>query len=119
MKDWIELTRLTGGAPFVVEKVRLTNNDITIEGSFELPPLAKLSAEDQVFVMAFLKADGSIKELERIFGISYPTVKSRLSSIAKQFEFVETVLISTKEEIITQLEKGEITAGEAIQKLSP
>ena len=46
--------------------------------------------EDQVFVAAFLKSHGSIKEMEQVFGVSYPTVKARLNRIAGQLEFVET-----------------------------
>jgi len=119
-KDWQELTRLTQGAPMVVEKVRLLDRDIAVEGEFELPPLARLPAEDQVFVMAFVKADGSIKEMERIFGISYPTVKNRLSRIANQFQMVETIQPagSNKQEILASLERGDISAQEAIERLS-
>jgi hypothetical protein len=122
-RDWQELTKLTGGAPMVVERVRMADSGIKIEGEFELPPLARLSAEDQVFVMAFVRADGSIKELERTFGISYPTVKNRLARIAGRFEFVENLPPlprddSSREEILVQLEKGEITAEEAIRRLS-
>ena len=118
-KDWQELTRLTKDAPFVVERVRLVDRDIAIEGPFELPPLARLSAEDQVFVMAFVKSDGSIKEMERVFGISYPTVKNRLARIASQFQMVETVTSPRpdKEGILAALERGEITAQEAIERL--
>ena len=117
-KDWQELTKLTGSAPIVVERVRLVDSGIKIEGDFELPLLARLSAEDQVFMMAFVQCDGSIKEMEHIFGISYPTVKNRLSRIARQFKFVETLPISSQEEVLTQLEQGEITASEAIERLS-
>ena len=117
-KDWQELTRVTQGAPLIIERVRLADSGITVEGEFELPPLAKLPAEDQVFIMAFIKSDGSIKEMERVFGISYPTVKNRLSRIAAQLHFVENVIKSGKEEILGALERGEITAPEAIERLS-
>jgi hypothetical protein len=119
-KEWQDLTRLTQGSAFVVERVRLTDTDIAIEGQFELPPVARLTAEDQVFVMAFVKSDGSIKEMERIFGISYPTVKSRLSRIAGQFQMVETVVsaVPAREEILAALERGEMSAQEAIERLS-
>ncbi len=119
-RDWQELTRRTQGAPIVVERIRLVDSDVAIEGNYELPPLARLPAEDQVFVMAFVKSDGSIKEMERIFGISYPTVKSRLGRIASQFQMVEAVLpiSSNKEEVLASLERGEITAAEAIERLS-
>jgi hypothetical protein len=117
-KEWIELTRMTQGKPIIVERVRLVDSDIAIEGSFSLPPLAGLSAEDQVFVMAFIRCSGSIKEMEEMFGISYPTVKNRINNIAKQFKFVEIVKISPQEEIIEELERGDITTDEAIRRLS-
>lgn len=116
--DWNELTRLTRGASIVVERVRLPETGIAIEGSFELPPLARLSAEDQVFVMAFVQCDGSIKDMEHSFGISYPTVKSRLARIAGHLQFVEIDRTSSRDDILTRLEQGEITAEEAIERLS-
>ena len=88
--DWQELTRLTDGAAFVVERVRLVGKDIAIEGAFAPPQLALLTAEDQVFVAAFVRSHGSIKEMEQVFGVSYPTVKARLNRIAGQLEFVDT-----------------------------
>jgi hypothetical protein len=117
-KDWQELTKLTRGAPIAVERVRIVDSSIKIEGDFELPPLARLSAEDQVFVMAFLRCDGSIKEMERVFGISYPTVKNRLNRIAGQFEFVENMPMPVQEDVLDQLARGEITVNDAIERLS-
>jgi len=99
--------------------VKLADTDIAIDGSFELPRLARLAAEDQVFIAAFVRCHGSIKEMERIFGISYPTVKKRLSQLAEQLEFVETLPTpAPQEDILEMLERGEITAAEAIGRLS-
>ena len=117
-KEWHELTKMTRGKPITVERVRLVDSDIAIEGSFTLPPLANLSAEDQVFVMAFVRCHGSIKEVEEMFGISYPTVKNRINRISRQLEFVEIVKVSPEEEVIGELERGEISAEEAIRRLS-
>jgi hypothetical protein len=117
-KDWQALTNMTRGAAMVIERVRLVESGIAVEGEFELPPLARLSGEDQVFVMAFMKCDGSIKEMERVFGISYPTVKSRLSRIAGQLQFVENITVPVKEETLAALERGEISAQEAIERMS-
>lgn len=119
-KDWQELTKLTQGAPLVVERVRL--GDVAIEGAFELPQLARLTWEDQVFVAAFLKSHGSIKEMEQVFGVSYPTVKARLNRIAGQLEFVDTNPAplrpqAGRHETLDRLERGEITAAEAIRQL--
>ncbi len=115
--DWQELTRLTQGEPIVVERVRLTNRNIAIEGAFELPQLARLSAEDQVFVIAFLRGHGSIKEMEQVFGVSYPTIKARLGRIAASLEFIETNPAPARAEILARLDRGEISAEEAIRAL--
>ena len=117
-KEWQELTEMTRGKPIIVERVRLVGSDIAIEGCFTLPPLANLSAEDQVFIMAFVRCHGSIKDMEEMFGISYATVKNRINRIARQLEFVEIVAISPQEEVIAELEHGDINAEEAIRRLS-
>ncbi len=115
--DWQELTRLTGGKPFVIERVRLADRDIAIEGKFAPPPLARLVAEDQVFVAAFLRSHGSIKEMEQVFGVSYPTIKARLTRIASGLDFVETSPAPVRSEVLDQLARGEICAEEAISAL--
>jgi hypothetical protein len=115
--DWQELTNLTQGQPMVVERVRLTNKDIVIEGSFELPQLARLGLEDQVFITAFVRCHGSIKEMEQIFGVSYPTIKARLNRLAGALEFVDTNPSPSRVEILDRLKSGEITAQEAIRQL--
>ncbi|MDA2810332.1 DUF2089 domain-containing protein [Nocardiopsis sp. RSe5-2] len=115
--DWQALTDLTRGEPFTVERVRLTGSGIAVEGDFEPPQLARLAAEDQVFVAAFLRAHGSIKEMERTFGISYPTVKARLNRIAGQLEFVDTDPGPSRADVVDRLRRGEITAEEALAEL--
>ena len=116
-KDWQELTVLTHGQPIVVERVRVAEKDIAIEGSFELPQLARLDMDDQIFITAFVRSHGSIKEMERIFGVSYPTIKSRLTRIANSLEFVETNPTPSKAEILERLQRGEITAEDAIREM--
>lgn len=116
-QDWQQLTQLTQGRPIVVERVRLAGSEIVIEGAFELPELARLSLEDQVFITAFVRSHGSIKEMERIFGVSYPTIKSRLTRIADSLKFIETNPSPSRTEILERLERGEITAQDAIREL--
>jgi len=115
--DWQELTRLTGGQPIVVERVRLTEKDIAIEGRFELPQLARLNMEDQVFITAFVRSHGSIKEMEQVFGVSYPTIKARLTRIANGLEFVETNPKPSRSDVLDRLQRKEISAQDAIREL--
>jgi hypothetical protein len=67
--------------------------------------------------MAFVRSHGSIKEMERIFGVSYPTIKARLNRIADGLEFVETNPLPSKAEILERLQRGEITAEDAIREM--
>jgi len=116
-KDWQELTQLTQGAPLIVERVRIADRDIAIEGAFELPQLARLALEDQIFIAAFLKSHGSIKDMEQVFGVSYPTIKARLNRVAAALEFVDTNPTPPRSEVLDRLDRGEITAAEAIAEL--
>ena len=115
--DWQELTDLTRGQPFVVERVRLTDSGIAVEGQFEPPQLAQLGVDDQVFVAAFVRSHGSIKEMERIFGVSYPTIKARLNRVAELLDFVDTDPAPTGATVIDRLRRGEISAQEALAEL--
>jgi hypothetical protein len=118
--DWKDLTALTRGARVVVERVLVPDTGIAIEGAFELPPLAQLPMEDQVFVGAFIRSHGSIKEMERLFGVSYPTVKARLNRLSEALGSglaVENDPRPTSAEVLDQLERGEMTAQEAAEAL--
>src|SRR5580658_7710296 len=117
LSGWQELTHLTQGQPMVVERVRLVGKDIVVEGSFELPQLARLSMEDQVFIAAFVRSHGSIKEMEQVFGVSYPTIKARLTRIANSLPFVESNPTPSRTEILDRLQRGEISPQDAIREL--
>lgn len=101
----------------MIERVRIPDKQLSIEGAFTLPELARLGLEDQVFVTAFLRSHGSIKEMEQIFGVSYPTIKARLNRIAGQFEFIDTNPSPSRAEVLERLKNGEITAEDAIREL--
>jgi hypothetical protein len=116
-KDWQELTQITQGSPVIVERVRIVDRGIAVEGAFELPQLARLALEDQIFIAAFVKSHGSIKEMEQVFGVSYPTIKARLNRIAAALEFVDTNPTPSRSEVLDRLNRGEISAAQAIAEL--
>jgi hypothetical protein len=119
--DWQDLLRIAQGSPLVIERVRIPEKQIAVEGQFTLPELSRLTLEDQVFVIAFLRCHGTIKDMEQTFGVSYPTIKARLNRVSSQLEFVETNPSPTRtegrSEILDRLQKGEITPAEAIRAL--
>lgn len=117
--EWQKLTAMTNGKPFHITKVFVPEEGITIEGNFHLPPLGKLGYEDQVFVAAFVKTHGSIKQMEAIFGISYPTVKNRLNAIASRLDIVDVKVDVTDSvsSILDKLERGDIDVSQALQEI--
>ena len=123
--DWQALTRLTGGAAFEIERVRLPAEDIAIEGHFEVPPLAQLAADDQIFVAAFVRCHGSIKQMETFFGVSYPTIKNRLNRIGALLPFAEIdpeaeperAAATSTGELLSQLEHGTLTVDQVLRQL--
>jgi hypothetical protein len=117
--EWHELTDLTGDKSFVITSVRMESSGVSIQGEFDVPPLARLTYEDQVFVGAFVRSHGSIKDMEKAFGISYPTVKNRLNRIAGQLAMVLPAQAPATggDSALDLLERGEISAAEAAERL--
>jgi hypothetical protein len=122
--DWQELSKLTQGGAVEIERVRLVKADIAIEGRFALPPLAQLSGDDQIFVSAFVRCHGSIKQMEKYFGVSYPTIKNRLNKIGSQLSFVEIEQGPDADQpaqdagaVLDRLSRGELTVAQALERL--
>jgi hypothetical protein len=73
-----------------VRKLRCTACETEVEGSFELPLLAKLSAEEQEFILNFIKMSGSLKEMAGIMDKSYPSVRNYLDELIEKIRNIET-----------------------------
>ena len=115
-----EILKIAGKNPISIERVRIEGKNLAIEGEIELPPLAKLSMEDQVFIAAFIHCHGSIKEMERYLGVSYPTIKNRLKKLTQALDFVDISLEPPKSglsDILDRLEQGELNAEQALEEL--
>jgi hypothetical protein len=124
--DWNDLIGLTGKRPIVVEKVRVMGTETRIEGEFTLPTLATLGAEDQVFVTAFVRSHGSIKRMEQLFGVSYPTIKNRLNRIGNSLDFVDispeedaepVAAVPSPADVLDQISSGELDVDQAVRML--
>ncbi len=90
---------------------------LALEGEFEVPALARLSLEDQLFVVAFVRHHGSIKKMEGLFGISYPTVKNRLNAIGAVLDSSFDVP-SSNLPVLEKLASGAITVDEAVEEIT-
>lgn len=61
--------------------------------------LANLSDEDVTFIKRFVLASGSLKDLAKAYGITYPTVRLRLDRL------IEKIRILDSQEIVSEFER--------------
>lgn len=90
----------------------------SVKGSFHFSPLSALSAEDEGFLLTFLRAGGRIKAVERELGISYPTVKAKLRALMLKLDpGAAPEQKDQQAEILARLKRGEIFTHEAVALL--
>ena len=102
--------------PLKVARMVCPSCPLVLEGNFESSPLARLGVDDQALVMAFVRHHGSIKKMESLFNISYPTVKNRLNAIGAALD-QDLAAPSPNLYVLEQLSRGELTVEEALEKL--
>jgi hypothetical protein len=90
--------------------------DASLEGEFSVSALGRLPLEDQIFAVAFLRHHGSIKQMERLLGISYPTVKNRLNAIVRQLDR-DFHVPTPNARVLEELARGEIGVEEALRRI--
>ncbi|HBP65602.1 MAG TPA: hypothetical protein DD730_15400 [Desulfosporosinus sp.] len=112
-----------------ISKLTCTYCPTKIEGEFSSCKFCQLPAEQLIFMEAFIKCRGNIKEVEKELGISYPTVRNRLDSVIEalgygdQERVLETEKVDSQEGtlrrqgILEALERGDITAQEATRQM--
>jgi len=104
------------GHPMRLTRATCPDCRIDLEGHFEVSALGRLTEEDQVFVTAFVRHHGSIRKMENLFDISYPTVKNRLKGIVGQLDRVFAAP-NPNSMILQQVARGEITVDEALERM--
>lgn len=94
-----------------------------LDGNFTVCKFCRLPAEQRKFLEIFIKCRGSIKEVEKELGISYPTVRNKLDSVIQslgyQIEPAEDNKHSSADatKILAALERGDISVTEAVKQL--
>ncbi|MBU3188531.1 DUF2089 domain-containing protein [Clostridium bowmanii] len=99
-----------------VTRLKCDECDTTVENQFELSKFDYLNSEQLYFIEVFLKSRGNIKDVEKELGISYPTVRAKLDEviIALGYTVLKQKPSVDKKDVVDMLEKGEITADEAL-----
>ncbi len=92
----------------------------SIEGGFALGRFQALTAEHLQFVETFVRLRGNIKDVEREFGVSYPTARARLDAVIRALGFevpTEDHGTGRRKEILRELAEGKIAADDAVRLL--
>lgn len=119
------------GEKYVISELQTESGSYTVIGQFDLPSLANLDEEQQSFVEAFLAASGDIDSVSESLGMTKRAASQQLASIVESLDLTpkkksKTSSKATKKEsnghasreaIISDLEKGVISAQEAKKRL--
>ncbi len=109
------------GDPLEVTRLECPTSGVAIEGRFTPNEFATLSPENLEFMRLFMRVRGNLKEVERILGVSYPTVRSRFDGMLRSLGYEsppETQEVrGERTDILGLLERGEIGAEEAAKRL--
>lgn len=108
---------VTGG-PLIVTRLECEESGVKIEGRFEPNEFAVLPEENLEFLRLYVRVRGNLKEVERILGLSYPTVRLRFERLLLALGY-ELGPDATEERgsVLDLLEQGEIDAEEASKRL--
>jgi hypothetical protein len=123
------MNQVIGQCPICKETLQVTrlycpNCDTTLEGHFALGRLYQLSADQLAFIETFVRCEGKINRVGEEMGISYPTVRSRLTDVIRALGYevgeeepTGTVSDDVRKSILEQLAQGKITSEEAVKQL--
>jgi len=105
-----------------VTRLHCRSCDTSVEGHFETGRMGRLRADQLEFVETFIRCEGKLNRMERELGLSYPTLRSRLTEVITQMGFElgpEPAEISDKQRhrILDELASGEISSEQAMQQL--
>ena len=100
-----------------VERLHCRACDVRLDGEFELPPLLRLSADELDFVIRFVLASGSLKEMARQMQLSYPTVRNRLNDLIENLQAAIGTRAGKRLEILDAIARGTLSVAEGEQAL--
>lgn len=111
------------GQTLAVTRLHCHTCDTTIEGQFSVGAFDRLSPEQLAFAEAFFKNEGKLNRLEKELGLSYPTLRARLTEVIRAMGFEvgqeEPVGVTEDERrrILDELASGRLSSDEAVKAL--
>ncbi|MCP3869437.1 MAG: DUF2089 domain-containing protein [Gammaproteobacteria bacterium] len=105
------------GGNLRVSKLTCEDCGLALEGEFSSPRLSRLEIEEQRFVELFVLASGSLKEMARVLGVSYPTVRNRLDRLIENLHKQRMLDEQRKQKILQDMEDGRIPPKQGMRLL--
>ncbi len=104
----------------IVSEYTCVECGVVLKGSFKRCDLCNLPKDLLHFVRVFLKSEGNIKQVERVLGLSYPTVKSRLSKINQMLaleDFSQYLETQERLEVLRDFKEGKISLDDVLKRI--
>lgn len=119
------MSKLTTTCPSCTERLEVSRLScpacaLQLEGRFELPELLRLDRDDLDFVLEFVRASGSLKDMCKQRGLSYPTIRNRLDDIIAKLSAKPEKgdkLEARRRKILDAIASGSLSVKEATAKL--
>ncbi|MBL8937117.1 MAG: DUF2089 domain-containing protein [Archangium sp.] len=95
---------------------------VRVEGPFQFNEFASLDADDLHLLRIFVLSEGRIRDMEAPLGLSYPTIRTRLSALREKVARTappETkgAVTETVDAVLERLQRKEITFDEAMKRI--
>jgi len=108
------------GGPLQVAALHCPQCDLTMSGEFGRCRFCDIPPDQQAFLEVFVRCRGVIRQMEKALGISYPTVRARMDDLLRALGFAGDATGAGPQsvrEVLAQLEQGQISAQDAIQRI--
>ena len=114
----------TCDAQLKIRELGCAQCETTVRGQWEPNPFQRLSADQQAFLILFVRSRGNLSEVERALGVSYPTVRAKLEELIGSLadastsgEATSTPDTGSRREILDRVARGEIPTADALEIL--
>lgn len=69
-----------------VSQMKCDHCETEVNGNYDLPLYLKLTRDEQDFVLEFFLSSGSIKEMAKQAGNSYPTMRNKMDDLIEKIK---------------------------------
>ncbi len=112
------------GEALTVTRLHCRSCDTTIEGRFALGAFERLTPDQLAFAELFVRKEGRLNRMEEAMGLSYPTLRARLTELRRAMGFEEAeeetasgISDEDRRQILDDLAAGRLTSEEAVKRL--